>query len=102
MGRVGRPSSASHETVVVRHRLSGETVAWSDAQFAGDAALRDVAREISSSRAVRFGPVMVAMDGSPRAAAVAMLSACGGHGELVSNPAVLTACSNAVTPTYDV
>lgn len=85
-GNMGRPSSARHATVVVRRDDTGQAVAWSDGEFAGDAALVRDARVLAEQQAEvdLGGHVRTANATTPEGAAVAMLAACRGRGIVVS------------------
>lgn len=86
-GKVGRPSSAKAETVLVQHVGTGEVVAWSDGQFAGNSSdTKKVSRHLYETRAsVDFGdgnPISITH--SAQGAAYAMLAACAGQGRIIS------------------
>lgn len=90
MARTGRPSSAVHAVVTVRHRDTGHAVAWSDGTFGGDPELVSAARAIAAAPdRVLLGSRAYEMDGTPAAAAAAMLAAACGRGVLVSDLSIL-------------
>lgn len=85
MTQIGRPSSAAHPTVTVRHVDTGQVLAWSEGSFSGDGGLGEVARRIHlAGEPVRIDREMLPMTDGPQGAAAAMLAACKGRGMLVS------------------
>lgn len=84
----GRPSSARHPSVAVLHLDTGNAVAWSDGEFAGDEALVADARVIAKARTpVQIG-VFTATPSpeEPTGALVAMISACRGRAAVFLAP----------------
>lgn len=80
----GRPSSATHPTVAVRHLDTGQAVAWAEGEFSGDGMLGHDARAIlRAGESVRFGHDRFPMTDGPHGAAAAMLAACRGRGVIV-------------------
>lgn len=84
--RRGRPSSATHPTVVIRNIDSGQVAAWSDGEFAGDETLVRDARAIADGAAlVPLGAgVFTPGSDTPRHAIIALLAACRSRAVVVT------------------
>lgn len=87
---MGRPTTADHPVVTVRHVDTGATIAWSDGHFAGDRNLTARARILATltpddnPNTVRIGmDNLTAGFDTPEHAAAAMLAACGGRGIII-------------------
>lgn len=81
MTRTGRPSTAAHPTVVVRHGDTGEAVAWAEGGFTESSDLGSAAAKIlAAGEPVRLGREVYLMTDGPHGATAAMLAACKGRG----------------------
>lgn len=86
-GKIGRPSSAQTETVLVQDMDSHEVIAWSDGNFAGASGeLKHLARRLYAAEAeVQFTDGTTArIEHNARGAALAMIAACSGRGRILS------------------
>lgn len=85
--KVGRPSSAKNEVVVVQHMDTQETIAWSDGHFAGRSnALKEASRYLYATNAeiTLGGGEALRIEHNAQGAALAMLAACAGRGRIIS------------------
>lgn len=89
----GRPSTATHPTMVAVHLDSGRSVAWSDGVFAGDpglvAASRSAAEAAVPVRLTPVGPIVTANDSTPDGAMAAMLYIYPGRMMMQTTPPIL-------------
>lgn len=84
----GRPSTAKYPTVTAQHRDTGQALAWSDGEFAGDPEYLEAVRDIhAAGDPVELGTVTYPVDDTPAGAAAAMLAAFCGRGVLVDDSA---------------
>jgi len=82
---MGRPSSATHPTVVIRHLDTGDTVAWCDGEFAGSQTLTDAARAVwAAGGQVSLGRDVYPITDGPHGAAAVMLAVCKGRGMIAT------------------
>lgn len=86
MRKPGRPSNAKTETVVVRHMDTGETIAWSDGQFASASSpLKAISRRLYADKVeVSLARRTYRVEHNAQGAALVMLAACGGRGRIIS------------------